>query len=163
MILYNYWRWLGAIQKYAHTSEPGNKNVGLVDTSGNTITLYMDQSGYSSQNAKFDLNLFARIGNSEAAPTESDYSLANDITNSIANLSVNIAYEVNDQLKKTITINGKNGTNNEITITQIGIGKGVKANGGIDKSILVAIAVLNNPVTVPAGNDFTITFEWTEA
>ena len=160
MILNNYWKWLGTVQKHADANG-SNFDYGIKNISGTSISMYMSASGdYTKNNTLFAYGLYAMIGSSTTEPDPTDYTIADDID---LEVSCSLTYEMNDSLKKTFVVTGTNTTNASITITQVGICKEIKGTNGTPADIMVAVAVLSTPLTVPAGDGFTILFDWEES
>ena len=180
MILNNYWNLASYMHSHNITFDNNVwQNLGVKNLSGSEITQIWANCSYSSSFAQFSvacaknhslrLELDALLGTGTTTPEASDYCLDNDITNNIANLSVTSNTGADeDGLKTIVTISGTNLTGNEITISEIGITKTIYyfdqqwTNVSSSKS-LMARELLNNPITVPNGQGFTLTFEWLEA
>ena len=110
-------------------------------------------------------NLRAKIGDGNVAPTSSDYTLDSDIT-SIAGgyLSVTSNTGVDNGLVTNIIISGINTSSTEQVIREIGIYINTAFEpSGTAYDILIIRELLTQPLVVPAGKGFTITFKWTEA
>lgn len=166
MILKNYWRWLCAEQTYG-AQEPEIRNAGLIKTSGESTVILVgnkDSNSYSYQNTDFSEQLFVGFDSGDTAPTADDYALENDITSSFSDITCSYAASVSDVFRKTFTITATNTTSTPLTIKKIGIGKGFLYEYNMNyANCLLAIVELSNPITVAAGDSFTVVCEWTES
>ena len=172
MILDNYWQMKYASSQYHYSTSAIMIPVSIKSYTGASITrVQTGGGGYVNnwQNAllmySLRYNLRAKIGDGNTAPTSSDYTLDSDIT-SIAGgyLSVTSNTGVDNGLVTNIIISGINTSSTEQVIREIGI----YINTAFEPSattydILIVRELLNQPLVVPAGKGFTITFQWTEA
>ena len=157
MILDNYWQMKYASSQYHYSTSAIRVQTGgggYVNNWQNALLMY-----------SLRYNLRAKIGDGNTAPTSSDYTLDSDIT-SIAGgyLSVTSNTGVDNGLVTNIIISGINTSSTEQVIREIGI----YINTAFEPSattydILIVRELLNQPLVVPAGKGFTITFQWTEA
>lgn len=185
MILNNYWNFIvGATnQSYYETQAlySVTTSFGCKNTSG--MDLEVCVGGYA-QDASEVGNLFldqirehsllaAIIGSGTTPPAKGNYKLDTDITSTISNYetSVNMSSDANG-LHTVITISGQNNTGDSITISEIGVIKKVRSQiyhrsdepmPDPDEKCLFVRHVLDAPKTVPNGEGFNLTFEWTEA
>lgn len=115
-------------------------------------------------------NLSCLVGTGTTEVSESDYCLANDVTSSFVTTVSNFNAGVTDDghFFVVATWNGTNNTANDITLTEIGLVKVFNmyhlanvATSGIgntgEYNILLARHILEEPVTIGAGNTGTIT------
>lgn len=184
MILNNYWNFIiGATNQPWYVTQ-GTTSVttsfGCKNTSGQDLAVAIGGYGMSSgeeylymaQLREHEL-LDAIIGSGDTDPTPADYGLDTDITSIITNYatSVNISADANG-LHTIITVSGQNNTGDSITISEIGVIKRVRSviyhrsDDPIpdpDQKCLFVRHVLDSPKTVPNGEGFNLTFEWTEA
>lgn len=184
MILNNYWNFIvGATNQpyyetevsYSVTNSFGCKNLNNQDLQV-CIGGYGLKTGeeylYMTQIREHEL-LDAIIGTGTTPPVKGNYALDTDITSTISNYetSVNMSSDANG-LHTVITISGQNNTGDSITISEIGVIKKVRSQlyhrtddpiPEPDEKCLFVRHVLDNPKTVPNGEGFNLTFEWTEA
>lgn len=176
MILKNYWKWLEIIQKTnIRSANILSYNAGLVDINGSVAnialaTAYNDYGVLDPLLPNYNLiqNIFFRIGAGDTEVTSNDYMLDDDITDNIANLSINYSSQTDDNISRIISISGNNTSNEPITITKVAIGKGI-VNGNnstlydfTTKNVLFAIHELEEPIVVQPNNNFNLIVEWVE-
>lgn len=186
MILNNYWNFIIGATNQSYYVTQGTESVttsfGCKNTSGMDLAVAVGGYGVSSNeelgNAFLDQIrehslLDAIVGSGDTDPTPTDYDLDTDITSSITNYaaSANISADANG-LHTVITVSGQNNTGSSITIAEIGVIKWVHSviyhrsdepMPDPDNKCLFVRHVLDSPKTVPNGEGFNLTFEWTEA
>lgn len=180
MILTNYWNFAAYMGTHNMTFDSNTSvDVGVKDLTGTAIAAVWVDVNFSAQYKQFAVataknyslrsELSALVGSGTTAAQIDDYALADDITESISNLAVSSNTGADEEgLKTTITVTGTNLTGADITISEIGIAKPIyyfdqQWSEVKSKLSLFAREVLKNPVSVPDGQGFSITFEWLEA
>ena len=171
MVLNNYWKALNILKSIVPDGASHKDSFGMVDIEGTAPPFqhgtysYYTTALYSNVNLK-DALMGARLGKGTGTITPQDYALFDDCTSSISNLTVtNSANPTDEGYQSIITISGLNNTENEITITEVGITKTFYEQNSADlftNPVMFCKILLNIPVTVPAGGAFTITIEWLE-
>lgn len=162
MITNNYYRWIGAFQRYANTNSNA-LNVGLIDTSGTNINMFFSySSAYTSQSIGMDGHVDLQVGNGTGEFAKTDYTLANNITSNFGTPTVSFSSSVaNNKLTRTITWTAENTSGSDQTIRQVGVIKKIHAtNTAATNDVLIAEFALENPVTVGAGETATVTVNW---
>lgn len=175
MILNNYYNMIGGLANISPSfGDTRNTDIGIKNLSGNTINV---TTGWSTsfpgvlptmvQNWSPKARLSIKVGSGTTEPDASDYSLENDITNSISNFNYStITSADGGKLSTVITITGSNSTGSPITITEIGVIKAVeKANSGTTPDTdytLIIRHLLETPKVIANGEGFSLTFEWVE-
>lgn len=173
MVLKNYWKWLDGVTSIGEYvgSTDYYVDLGIKDTAGSTFALYFgttqtadDSRKKVSDNRILTANYGVRIGTGTNVITPDSYRLTSDITSDVSNLNINYSSSGSDVLTKTITLTGKNGSSNSITITEIAYSKKIWRNNKVTlDEYLFAICQLETPLTVLGGDNFTVTLNWTEA
>jgi len=170
MLLNNYYQWLNVI---THNSIVNNahKNIpvamydfykGDVQTLSTYGFIGVDNSGVSNN----DLTCAGQVylSDTQVAPSKTDYNFPALLTSTITNLNYTFAhsYDSVKGLVRTITITGTASSN--CTIRQVGYGKKLTTSYGSVTAypVLMAKWVLPDPLTLTAGEGFTITVEWDE-
>lgn len=172
MILKNYWKWMEALTQVGTVSTWGpGINVGLKDITGaNALIVVTSATSYDAHiktmnNFNLKSNYNVRIGTGQNELSSEDYCLKNDITSQITNFNVTLNTSADDNHTRVITVTGQNFTNNEMVINEVAYTKTIY--DGYDavstKEVMLAIAQLENPITVPSGSSFVVTVEWIEA
>ena len=174
MVLDNYWQIKYASSQYSMW-QPGGTGY-FVDTSIKTLTgvditrVQCSFSGYMNNiyNAlkmyALRSNLMVRLGTGSTEPTSSDYALENDITSGIGSLRVTTGVGGDNGLVTNIVISGINTTESEIVIKELGIYiNSAFTMDGTSYDVLLVRELLDEPLSVPAGKGFTLTFRWVEA
>ena len=168
MILNNYKNWLAFISSNVFVGNNQVYEIGVKDLTGASATLYTQISSSSSSTPNYSLKngLSARVGTGTTEPTLADVCLETDVTSSITNLNVTSSTQASSGVISTIiTITGLNATASSITLSEIGITKQMATgyNAGMQyKTVMLIRSLLDNPLTVPAGEGFTLTFKWDE-
>lgn len=172
MILNNYRLWRAytmghSLGKGNQSPNPNFTDIGIVTTNGQryslAISTFFGQAVYN-----FHLNgLTSFVGDGTTTPTELDYHMESDKTSSFSNIerTFNIAAD-NGKWKFVHTLSGVNTSNHAVTISEIGIGVKLAANNGATAGMhdyLFVHSLLEQPIVVPAGKGFTLTFEWVES
>jgi hypothetical protein len=171
MILNNYWRLKHAIDTAIFRFANGwaIENIGLIDINGNSFNTVVSTNPseyyYMVRNMQLKTDLIARVGSGIRDAALNDYALASDISANISNLNYSIATTyTNGQEVTTVTITGTNNTSSDITINEIGLMKAIYRDG-VSTSYnytMLCRSVLDDPITVAAGDGFTYTFLWEE-
>lgn len=178
MILKNYWE---ALRLYVAEATEDNTSIsymnhGLKALAGTIASINHYTSTGTTINTSYtpnalknmDLrktNFEMRVGSGTAAPTATDYALGNDITSYFSNTSLQVdSISTTNGLQTTYIFSGTNSTSSDLTITEIGLAKKFlttdhSTNGSV---CLLTKNLLDNPITVAAGDNFTLTFEWVE-
>lgn len=188
MILNNYWNFIVGATNQSWYSVEGSYSVttsfGCKNTSGMDLAVCVGGYGLGSEEQTALGNAFMDqirehalldviVGSGDTDPTPADYDLDTDITSNITNYatSANISADANG-LHTVITVSGQNNTGSSITIAEIGVIKRVRSQiyhrsddpmPDPDEKCLFVRHVLDSPKTVPNGEGFNLTFEWTEA
>lgn len=172
MILKNYWRWMQATQRYSVNDTDTQKDIGLINISGNAQLMFTGMIGSSvgastqsmlASNRDLSLAKF-HLGTGDNTLTSDDYCLTNDVTSSFSNMTVTSGWASNDSYSRIYTVSGTNGTNAAITVTEIGITLKITADSDYNSSeVMLAIVKLSEPITVASGDTFTVSFEWVES
>lgn len=170
MILKNYWKWLNAFTTIPiHGADNYRVYVNIQGLDGLYYSLGVSSiSTTQLARAAANLNLHnltPRFGTGQSTITENDYCLANDITNSINDISIALIDSVTNGVSRIFAIRGTNSTSSSITITQIGLVMPLRSTTDTpspDYNALFSVVTLNNPITVGAGDSFSISVEWTE-
>lgn len=170
MLVNNYW----FLKKYA--DETGfsystftTRDIGLVNTSGvgfsiSVSTQYGSAITRDAQNFALKNGLTLQIGTGDRPAAITDFALQSPVS---VSLSVTISSVVNENGMQTIiNARGVNTTGSELIIKEVGI---VKTNleyrdqtAPNYQSALFIRKVLDNPITIPAGSNFTLTYTWDE-
>ena len=173
MILNNYWKWLGASQRYPITGSTAGIDVGLKDITGTACNLqvcnpYASNASWWStlaETRRID-NCTLNIGIGNNTYTGDEYCLANDVTSSFSDLQFTAGFSYSSNFTRLYTITGTNTSGNDMSITEIGIKKviydGSSYQSTASKTIMLAIVQLDTPITVLNGETFTIAVEWIE-
>lgn len=105
--------------------------------------------------------IYFRVGTGTTNPTPSDYDLEN-VNTDIGCTIVNTSFSDNTNTK-VYNVTFSNPTANDITINEIGMyGKMPYYNNGYKTGyVMLDRTVLNEPVTIPAGESRTLTYELT--
>lgn len=103
-------------------------------------------------------NLYMRVGTGTTAPTENDYELV-AVNTDISCDSVVVGNSAN--YTKTYTATFSNPTNSDIIVAEVGLYGNVmySVNGELYMDVLLDRTVLTTPITIPAGESKTITYE----
>lgn len=170
MILKNYWRWLQATQRYP-VDETNTIDVGLKNISGASQNIILGCPGSTvgaslqsliAKNRCLD-NVTFRIGTGTTEPTADDYALANDVTANISDLTVTKGWNATDGYNRIYTVTGTNNMASAITVTQLGVCLGITADSEYTTNlVMMAVVVLEEPLTVAAGDTFTFSVNWAE-
>lgn len=140
-------------------SFPEFSSVTLVDSDGNNTT----NSGAFNINAIINaLNHLGeqessgvstiKVGTGTTTPTQNDYDIKNKATGITCN-STSIGFTSN--LTKTYTATFSNSTASDINITELGL----FVTNDSEKTFLLDRTVLSTPITIPAGQSKSITYE----
>lgn len=142
--------------------------ANLTDINGATgIGVYGDantgHATFSTENWALRMRLSMRVGNGNTEPTLGDYCLDSDCNSWLTNIqtTVNTGYEDN-VIKTVITMSAINTGVNELVIKEVGVFKGVYESGLVNHDVLLVRELLDDPLTVPSGGAFSLTFAWEE-
>lgn len=168
MITNNYYKLKAVVS--ANVIPPSTSQTfpaNLTDISGNiNLGVYGDanpgHATFSTENWALRTRLSMRVGNGNTEPTFDDYCLDSDCNSWLSNIqtTVNTGYEGN-VIKTVITMSAINGVN-ELVIKEVGVFKGVYESGLVNHDILLVRELLEQPLTVPPGGSFSLTFAWEE-
>lgn len=176
MLLNNYWnlKYLCDTQGLKIDSSESGNEYGVKYENGNPWYRYVKMSGGNSylNTARLDFcmkkNLFLELGNSiDTTINPTQYVINNRIDNSFTNYNCSYTTTVSDnnKIKTIFTVGGVNNTSSAITITQVAIIKGLfdyHEDNNTTYYTALAINNLDDPITVPAGQGFSLVYEWTE-
>jgi hypothetical protein len=151
------------------TSSPTLKNLSnyshqIYSPSGYN---YWQDMWYCARNALSTINCTGTIGNGylmlgtgTTAPTADDYCLESPITTNLSCDSVSVS---KTSLTKTYTATFTNSGSSDITVTEVGfivyILYAYSATTENSDNFLMDITVLETPITIPAGESRTVTYE----
>lgn len=142
-------------------------NIGLVDVSGNPGWKFACTTYVGGTNANWTFNSpSSYIGSGTTEPTEMDYALETNETSKFSNIqrTTNISADGGSWLL-VHTISGVNVSQSDVTISEIGLTiKLIVGNDVITQSVefMLVRALLDQPLIVPAGKGFILTFQWVE-
>ena len=148
-------------------NQTASANIGLVDMSGSNEWRLACSAPVSGANGNWSFNSpSSRIGSGTTEPTDMDYSLETDETSKFSNVqrTTNISAD-GGSWRLVHTISGVNVSQSDVTISEIGLTITLKVdNNVVNQSVqfMVVRALLEQPIVVPAGKGFTLTFQWTE-
>lgn len=178
MILNNYWNYKTYMDKTGTSWYTGTGFVpGLYNMSGQTeqIVLGPNQRGTIDnfypvvENRATRMKLVGYVGSSATTPTGTDYALSTDITSSFSNVQLTTSVSSDGDLERTtFVLTGDNATGSAITIREIGIAKLMHIAFPYEgeeylSPFLMIHHVLQDPEVIPAGEGFTIPYEWIES
>lgn len=171
MLLNNYWHFKNYVDTHNMKNE-GDITVtvpNVKNTDGTNTTVRCNVSGSSgntwlSIDYSIKQNLSCTITSDTTTINPAYYEAPNrlnDDDTKVAGYKTTYSTNVRNNNKNvtTFTIQGINIDTSSFTITQIGIYKKIEFS---NKKILLALEELPDPITVPAGEGFTIIYEWTE-
>ena len=173
MILNNYWelRRLQQTNYLRHSSMDVVLSSSLKNTSGETITFMTGDWGDSSHTEgaakNWDLisNTSLKIGASNAEGSVSDYNLIDPISSGFTASTPQWSITSSEgKVQRVISFSVTASTN--ITIKEVGICKEIctRLSGSLQyATVMLARAVLENPITLSAGQGAVIVIEWIEA
>ena len=167
MILNNYYKWLGANQRYSIQADATSQDVGLKAIDGeNALMLCGNPYGNNSswwgalaQTRSID-NCALCIGTGENTYESGDYCLVNDITANLSGVQYTKGYSYDNNFTRLFTITFTNSTSSEITVTEIGIKKVIYSDPTRYKDVMMAIIQLDDPISVPVGATATVAVTW---
>ena len=114
-------------------------------------------------------DLYPVVGSGETPPAVTDYQLSNDISSSIGNLTMSTVINnsgENYSIELINTISGKNNTNSNITITEVGIYKNINYRNLFYYHdcypVLLIKEALDEPITLAPNETFKIILSWIE-
>ena len=179
MFLKNYWIYLASFNCMTANSQPSSTNSGsyssaipFTDMSGavtnraymvsSSSTSGVSGSGNSNINRAIYTNFQARLGTGTAEPSASDYALNNDVTSSFSGVTTAKQYTYTSTGMEVIyTITGLNNSNSAITLTEIGFSKAIYSSVTASDTILMVHQLLTTPITVEAGDSFSVVVKLT--
>lgn len=166
MVLQNYWGFLACIQTKIWTNEPSG-NVGK-DVGGVSVGVMLTgSSGYvgniQSNGRILNDGMSLRLGTGTGTVSPTDYALFNDVSDSISQQSLIVtANGTSDGCEFIYQYLGTNLTENDITVTEVGLAKTYRSAQYTESTILFAKVILDEPITVPAGRSVSLTFMFKE-
>ena len=140
-------------------------NIGLVDMSRNTGWKFACSTYVDGTNANWTFNSpSSYIGSGTTEPTEMDYTLATDETSKFSNIqrTTNISADGGSWLL-VHTISGVNVSGSDVTISEIGLTIKLTVSNDVVTQVvefMLVRALLDQPLVVPAGKGFSLTFQW---
>ena len=143
-------------------------NIGLVDMSGSNEWRLACSAQVSGANGNWSFRSpSSYIGSGTTEPTEMDYALATNETSKFSNIqrTTNISADGGSWVL-VHTISGVNVSQSDVTISEIGLTITLKVDNNVvkrDVEFMLVRALLEQPIVVPAGKGFTLTFEWVES
>jgi len=171
MVLNNYWMWLDYMNSHSFygSADFNNTNTGMIQLNGNAasvVTRNTSSYGTVEYSRLLTRGITLRVGTGIDDISATDYSLANDITNSLSNLNTVISSYVDTKYNKVITLTGTNNSGNSVAITTVGVCKKFYRALYLDESescqVMMAKYALETPLIVPNGQGFSITLNWLE-
>ena len=168
MIVNNYYKLKAVVCANIIPTTTKTFPANLTDISGKTdLGVYGDaniaDAMFSTENWALRMRLSMRVGNGNTEPTLGDYCLDSDCTSWLTNIqtTVNTGYEGN-VIKTVITMSAINTGVNELVIKEVGVFKGLYESGRVNHDVLLVRELLDDPLTVPSGDAFSLTFAWEE-
>lgn len=142
-------------------------SINLVNTSGSNVTI--DEAGYVNSDGGFRVNVFVnalnhlakqgsygfstiKVGTGTTTPTQNDYNMQNEATGITCDAT---STGFTSNLTKTYTATFSNSTASDINITELGL----FVQDYNENDILLDRTVLSTPITIPAGQSKSITYE----
>ena len=174
MILNNYWAWKYAIETniyytYNQQAKDSTRQTTIKGTDGQTYRMASNiaQGDYIIPNIKMSGTLTHSVSESASEINVEDYALQDEISN-ISVTSTSLTYNnTNNSMKYVFSCNGTNNNSDAITIRKIGLKKRMNTwntSSGAQENwyFLFAVVDLEGPITVPAGQGYTIVVDMTE-
>ena len=141
--------------------------INLINTSGSTVNIY--EKVYDTSSAGFRVNVFVnalnnldknsksgfltiKVGTGTTTPTQNDYKMQNEATGITCDAA---STGFTNNLTKTYTATFSNSTASDINITELGL----FVQDYDDNDFLLDRTVLSTPITIPAGQSKSITYE----
>lgn len=169
MVLNNFRTWRSYTMSHSLLLNPtASANIGLVDMSGSTEWKFACSAQVDSANANWSFRSpSSYIGSGTTEPTDMDYTLETNETSKFSNIqrTTNISAD-GGRWVLVHTISGVNVSQSDVTISEIGLTITLKVDNNAvkrDVEFMVVRALLEQPIVVPAGKGFTLTFEWVES
>lgn len=148
-------------------STPSFGSINLVNTSGSNVSIYEKQ--YDNSDAGFRVNVFVnalnhlakessygystiKVGTGTTTPTQNDYGMQNEATGITCDAA---STGFTSNLTKTYTATFSNSTASDINITELGL----FVQDYNENDFLLDRTVLSTPITIPAGQSKSITYE----
>lgn len=164
MILNNYWELLKTQQTTTFSSS-GTSVVytNMREDDGSAISFAYQGSADVAKNWNMRENMNVVVGSSDETGRASDYDLRSRLSSGVSVGTPSITYAVGDgKIQKVVTFTVT--ASASITIKEVGIRKGILLNySGTISNILLARAVLDNPISLSSGQSAVIAVEWIEA
>jgi cellulase/cellobiase CelA1 len=108
-------------------------------------------------------NIYSVIGTGNSESKKTDYCLESPWSVSDATYNRLVVYSSENGYKVSMTINGTNRTNADVTIQEVGVFKTLYyANSSSTKDTLILRHVLQTPIVLRANEPFSINVEWIE-
>lgn len=172
MLLSNYIRLKEHILNVTSYSIGSGSSMYLIytpvkDFNGNSCTI-MSYSGTTALGMNYSLhkNLIPKLGTGNTPVTAEDYCLSNNVTSSFSNLTAVLSEVVSvdtdgiPNAKIVMSISGVNTSGSSVTIKEVGLSKNMDLLGAHE--ILFVRHILDTPITVAAGDSFTLPLQWIE-
>ena len=180
MLTSNYYKLKGYFEKHSNTqdSDSHTVDIGIKDTTGSSVSIVDIANNYATNvayNYSMKTCLNPILGNAGFDPQLSDYNIRSPL-----NIPIEYTFLSTGEADKITTkfvITGTNNTGAGIRITEIGIAKRVCvmiSKGSLyipgdpttssDGCPLVLLdhTLLESPIQVENGNNFSVTFDWQE-
>lgn len=146
---------------------PSFGSINLVNTSGSDVTI--DEKIYDNSSAGYRVNVFVnalnhlakeanygfstiKVGTGTTTPTQNDYNMQNEATGITCDAA---STGLTSNLTKTYTATFSNSTASDINITELGL----FVRDYNENDFLLDRTVLSTPITIPAGQSKSITYE----
>lgn len=163
MILTNYWKLTRELDNASNLSEYLTLENDIKNDAGATIpNIYYGVAYYYSLLMRKELSI--KVGSGNTAPTLEDYGLETPIANT--DMTVTTVWSTtngNTSIETTGLVTLSNISESDITVKEIILTKGVRQNNpNADVDVAFFREVLENPITVGAGESKTISVLWKE-
>lgn len=160
---YNWQEWYQNNFDLLGATYSGTANIGVKDLTGSAWDVMVWQGNQIQEklrNASYLKNMGIILGTGDTAATAADYNLESDITSSLS-LSVSVSGNAaDDGIHVVFSIGGTNGTGAEVTIKEIGIIKAFYTSSSTSTiNVLLNRTVLDEPITLAAGENFSKVYE----
>ena len=146
---------------------PSFGSINLVNTSGSYVTI--KQAQYANSDNGYHVNVFVnalnnlanagnygsstiKVGTGTTTPTQNDYKMQNEATGITCDAT---STGFTSNLTKTYTATFSNSTVSDINITELGL----FVQDYNENDFLLDRTVLSTPITIPAGQSKSITYE----
>lgn len=167
MMLNNFANWRAWIDQNPTNGSLGipDTDIGVKNTSGNTALINFIQNNNSSKNWSMRMGLSVKLGSGTTEVTPNDYYLDTAIADgNFTNLALTASSSGGSgKIETVFTITGINASNSTLNITEIAIIKNLYYSNGSSNPVMIMRGLLSEPLSVPAGEGFTINYKWDEA